>query len=427
VCLRTDITEMKRLQLALNERTELLELVVRGTADGLWSWDGDQGNDLYLAPRVYELLGYPPGGIEVRLDRFEATLYHPEDRPRIRALVAHMLAHPEEGDILSFEGRFLCGDGKYRWFHNRAALVRRADGSLRRFAGSISDIHERRLREVEVSQARQQLSDAIEAIDSGLMISDRDDRLVLSNRRYREMYEFTPELVRPGTHIADLARDLMHRHPEYRNGLPIEEAVQDRLSKHHARLGRWELELGGRWYQIGDFETGEGGVVSLRTDITHLKQVERQLRERTEFLEAAVRGSMDGIYDIDLAADRAYFSPRFHELLGYADGEPFPSGGGRRTCPRARRHPRRRVGVHFARDASAAQGRLLGLVPRAGCGGAQRGGHALSSDRLAVGHAGPARSRGGTGARPAAAPGRHREPRREHRHVRSRRTLRALQ
>lgn len=114
VCLRTDITKMKRLQLALNERTELLELVVRGTADGLWSWDGDQGNDLYLSPRVYELLGYPPGGIEVRLDRFEATIYHPEDRPRIRALVSHMLAHPEEGDILSYEGRFLCGDGEYR-------------------------------------------------------------------------------------------------------------------------------------------------------------------------------------------------------------------------------------------------------------------------------------------------------------------------
>ncbi|MGE3775079.1 MAG: PAS domain-containing protein, partial [Gammaproteobacteria bacterium] len=321
VCLRTDITDLKSLQQALKARTDYLELVVRGSSDGLWSWDMEQGDDLYLSPRVYDLLGYEPGEIPTGLDAFMREIYHPEDRKRIRTAMGRMIAHPEEGDILSLELRLRCRNGEYRWFHNRAAMARRADGSPLRIAGSISDVHERRLREQELTIARQQLSDAIEAIDSGLMISDREDRLVLCNRRYREMYEFPEELVRPGTNIAELARDLMRRHPEYRNGRPIEEAIAERIAKHRAKLGRWELQLGEHWYQIGDYATGEGGVVSLRTEITHLKRVEQELRERTEFLEAAVRGSMDGIYDVDLAADSVWFAPRFHELLGHADGE----------------------------------------------------------------------------------------------------------
>jgi len=321
VCLRTDISDLKTLQQALKMRTDYLELVVRGSSDGLWSWDGEQGEDLYLSPRFYDLLGYEPGEIPTTQRAFVAEIYHPADRERMRGILSYMIAHPEEGDILSTELRLRCRNGDYRWFHNRAAMTRRADGSPLRFAGSISDIHERWLREQELTVARQQLSDAIEAIDSGLMISDRDDRLVLCNRRYREMYEFSEALVQPGTHISELARDLMRRHPEYRQGLPIEEAVADRIGKHRAKMGRWELLLGDRWYQIGDYATGEGGVVSLRTDITHLKRVEQALRERTEFLEAAVRGSMDGIYAVDMKTDRVWFAPRFHELLGYADGE----------------------------------------------------------------------------------------------------------
>ncbi len=321
VCLRTDITELKSLQQALKARTEHLELVVRGSCDGVWSWDGEQGEDLYLSPRVYDLLGYEPGEIPTSTHAFLEKIYHPADRERIRAIIAHMIEHPEEGDILSTELRLRCRNGDYRWFHNRAALARRTDGTPLRFAGSISDVHERRQREQELTAARRQLRDAIEAIDSGLMISDRDDRLVLCNRRYREMYEFSEELVQPGTPIAELSRDLMRRHPEYRQGLPIEEAVAERVAKHRARQGRWELRLGERWHQIGDHATGEGGVVSLRTDITHLKRIEQELRERTEFLEAAVRGSMDGIYAVDLATDRLWLSPRFHQLLGYADGE----------------------------------------------------------------------------------------------------------
>lgn len=51
------------------------------------------------------------------------------------------------------------------------------------------------------------------------------------------------------------------------------------------------------------------------------QQAEERLRESEERLYFAVRGSSDGIWDWDVARGRYHLSPRFKELLGYADDE----------------------------------------------------------------------------------------------------------
>src|SRR5579871_798858 len=61
------------------------------------------------------------------------------------------------------------------------------------------------------------------------------------------------------------------------------------------------------------------GCLGILQDISERILGERALRESEERYRAAVTGSSDGLYDADLTTGMVYYSPRFLELLGYAD------------------------------------------------------------------------------------------------------------
>jgi diguanylate cyclase (GGDEF)-like protein len=145
---------------------------------------------------------------------------------------------------------------------------------------------ERAQRAAEEATAR--LHDAIEALPEGFALYDADDRLVVCNRRYRELYaESAPAMVL-GARFEDILRHGL-AHGQYPQAVGREEAwLAARLERHRHPGSPETQELpGNRWLRIDERVTRDGGVAGVRTDVTELVRREQQLMELNRQLDAA--------------------------------------------------------------------------------------------------------------------------------------------
>ncbi|MBB4021436.1 MULTISPECIES: hybrid sensor histidine kinase/response regulator [Actibacterium] len=131
---------------------------------------------------------------------------------------------------------------------------------------------------------------AVEAIPDGFVLYDHDDRLVMCNDRYREIYaESAPAMV-PGRSFEQILRYGLER-GQYEEAIGREEEwLAERMIRHQRTDGVIEQELaGGQWVRILEKRTPDGGLVGLRVDITEQKRQQQALDEARVAAEAANR------------------------------------------------------------------------------------------------------------------------------------------
>ena len=87
---------------------------------------------------------------------------HPDDQERVAAA----LFQRRVTGRLSVEYRWRCADGSYKHFHDQAVLLRDAEGGVAEFAGTLTDVTERRSLESQLVQA--QKMDAIGKLTGGI-------------------------------------------------------------------------------------------------------------------------------------------------------------------------------------------------------------------------------------------------------------------
>jgi adenylate cyclase len=138
-------------------------------------------------------------------------------------------------------------------------------------------------------QSERRLREALESISEGFSLYDADDRLVLCNRRYRELlYPGIEETVVPGTPFERIIRAAVER------GLIVEAIgrvdtwVKERLERHRNPRGpHLQRRSNGRWIQINERKTADGGIVAVYSDVTALKRSEAELASLVHKLQAA--------------------------------------------------------------------------------------------------------------------------------------------
>lgn len=136
--------------------------------------------------------------------------------------------------------------------------------------------------EAVLRHALRSLEDAIESLSEGFALYDADDRLVICNRQYREFHPTIHDLLVPGAKWDELVHVAAERGQYAAAVGRVDDWVRDRVAQRHAARS-YELEHSdGRWFQISHQRTHEGGTAVIRTEITHLKRMERAVRESEE-------------------------------------------------------------------------------------------------------------------------------------------------
>jgi signal transduction histidine kinase len=153
---------------------------------------------------------------------------------------------------------------------NLAVTSRRLDGAI-----AVRDAAEQ-----EAEDARARLLDAIQVFPGSFRLYDRDERLILTNQVFWKTEDGRLLTRKRGDTITDITReaaDLELADAAVGRG---EAWMRERLAEF--RRGNTDAEIrwrDGRWFQLLERRTSDGGTVSLRFDITARKKIEDQLRQ----------------------------------------------------------------------------------------------------------------------------------------------------
>jgi class 3 adenylate cyclase/phosphoglycerate-specific signal transduction histidine kinase len=139
----------------------------------------------------------------------------------------------------------------------------------------------------EIRETRRRLTDAIETISEGFSLYDKEDRLVVCNSMYRTLlYPNIEDEITTGMTFESIVRRAADQgYIEDAKGR-LEEWLEQRLVRHRDPGGPHVQERAdGRWIMVSERKTEDGGTVAVYSDISELKQREKELADKSSALE----------------------------------------------------------------------------------------------------------------------------------------------
>jgi diguanylate cyclase (GGDEF)-like protein len=137
--------------------------------------------------------------------------------------------------------------------------------------------------------AQAQLQDIFDALDTGLVVYDRDDRLRLWNADFARLYPGLAPLLQPGLPFETMLRQGVSsgfiQPPEG----DVQGWIDQRLQQHRHPAEPMLRQLAdGTWRRITERRLADGGMLSYSIDVTTLVRQEQALRQAQRTAEQAI-------------------------------------------------------------------------------------------------------------------------------------------
>jgi PAS domain S-box-containing protein len=224
---------------------------------------------LYANREYAETIGIPA---EEFIGQTVADIFGEESYEKLKPCGDRALA----GESLEWEGwvRYpRIGDRYARHIYRPFA---RPDGRIEGYFVIARDLTDERRRQEALDRERLRLLDAVESFSEGFALWDADDRLVMCNSRYREMYAPVGAAnLQSGTLYWDHAVAMVRSGTTHVPPDKAEEFAKERIAwRQNGGPPRDVPRHNGRWVRAIDRKTSEGGTVSIRVDVTDIKHRE---------------------------------------------------------------------------------------------------------------------------------------------------------
>lgn len=246
-----------------------------------------RGKIVFVNSKFCAISGYASDELIGQNHRVVNSGHHPKD------FFEGMWGRIARGEIWHGEVCNRTKSGTLYWVDTTIVPVADRAGRTNAYVSIRYDITDRKLAEQtlqeEVARRRKAealLVDVIETIPDGIAAFDAEDRLVLHNRAFEEMYSKAREAIVPGSTYAAIVQCGL-QNGQYilpRNTAEGREAWLQARLREHANPGRKAVVAiaGGRWLQVQERRSNSGHVVGTRTDITELKRSEAAIKYHAE-------------------------------------------------------------------------------------------------------------------------------------------------
>ncbi|TIX21800.1 PAS domain-containing sensor histidine kinase [Mesorhizobium sp.] len=265
-----------RIYLEAHQRIDMA--LVRGRC-GLWDWDMVRGK-MYWSRSMYDMLGYKPCDTMLSFGEVDQII-HPEDGD-LFVLANRIVAR--EIDHIDQVFRMRHSDGQWVWMRARAQVIDPEAPEIQ-LIGIAVDVTEQRHLALRSEAADLRLRTAIENINESFVLWDSKQRLIMCNSKYQQDNGLSDRDVMPGTARTTLEERMLAF------------ASERRLANTSGLQGgaTFERQLAdGRWLQVNELKTRDGGIVSVGSDITQIKLHQEKLVDSERRLMAT-------IHDLSLA------------------------------------------------------------------------------------------------------------------------------
>jgi signal transduction histidine kinase len=279
-----------------------------------WLWE--MGPDLrfsYVSDNVRRVLGIEPSTSLGR--RREEFANIPQGSDKWRGHLDDIEAHRPFRD---FAYDYVGADERRRYIVISGKPLFDATGKFLGYRGTGRDATAEFEAAESASHAQQRLVGAIEGLESGIALFDRDDRMVMCNPAFRAITQLDDDVLQPGLSFLDylkarVASGLLPVPP----GLTAEQFIAERYAHHRDPRGPIERRmLDGRWFHIREHRLQDGSCMVFLYDITATKERERELAEKTALLQGTLENMGEGISVFDAEFRLVTWNERLIELTG---------------------------------------------------------------------------------------------------------------